>query len=74
MNEDLKARNAKDPDLKGIYVRRCKCGGRPYLDRIAIVPTPWWIGCNCGQTGESGLSISEAVENWNDGKIKKEYY
>lgn len=68
MNEELISRNAKDPDLKGIYVRRCKCGGRPYLDRIAIVPTPWWLKCNCGYSGESGDSPEEAAKFWNEKK------
>ena len=71
MNEELISRNAKDPDLKGKYVRRCKCGGRPYLNRIAIVPTPWWLACNCGWIGESGDSPDEAIKFWNEKERKK---
>lgn len=70
MNQELIYRNEKDPALKGIYVRRCKCGGRPYLDRIAIVPTPWWLKCNCGAWGKSGMSKEEAIQNWNENKLE----
>ena len=57
----------KDPELKGIYVKRCKCGARPYWDRIPISTTPpQWIKCNCGRTGESANSKQEAVDNWNN--------
>ena len=63
----------KDPELKGIYVKRCKCGARPYHDRIAVYPTPQWIACNCGKVGKSALTKQEAVENWNKNKMEYEY-
>lgn len=59
----------KDPELKGIYVKRCKCGTRPYIDRIAIVPTPWWIKCECGRTGKSDIDKQKAIDNWNNNKL-----
>lgn len=59
----------KDPELKGIYVKRCKCGARPYYDRIAIYPPPQWIRCNCGRTGESDLNKKIAIDNWNNDKL-----
>lgn len=61
--------NTKDPELKGAYVMRCKCGNRPYLDRIAIQPPPFWIACNCGKVAESALSKKDAIDNWNNGKF-----
>jgi hypothetical protein len=63
----------KDPELKGIYVKRCKCGARPHHDRIAVYPTPQWIACNCGKVGKSGLTKEEAVENWNKGEYEYSY-
>jgi hypothetical protein len=60
----------KDPELKGIYVKRCKCGARPQHDRIAICPTPQWITCICGKTGKSALSKEEAIDNWNNNKME----
>jgi hypothetical protein len=65
----MEERYYKDPELKGIYVKRCKCGARPYIDRIAIVPTPWWIQCNCGRTGESDTDKQVAIDNWNNDKL-----
>jgi hypothetical protein len=59
----------KDPNLKGVYVKRCKCGARPYLDRISISPTPWWIACNCGRTGKSDTDKKEAINNWNQDNL-----
>ena len=56
----------KDPDLTGIYVKRCKCGARPYLDRIMISPIQWWIACNCGRTGNSDSNKQTAIDNWNN--------
>ena len=61
----------KDKELKGIYVKRCKCGARPYLDRIVIYPTPFWIACNCGRIGESDTDKQEAINNWNNDKLNK---
>lgn len=62
----------KDPALANIYVRRCKCGERPYYDRILeeIPSYGCWVQCTCGLVGESGSSKKEAIDNWNAGKIK----
>lgn len=67
----------KDPELRGIYVKRCKCGARPYFDRI----DPWllsrgcWIQCPCGRTGESGSTKQEAIDNWNNNFMSyRQYY
>ena len=38
-------RYAKDEKLTGIYVKRCKCGARPYSDEVAIGSRPTWIAC-----------------------------
>lgn len=59
----------KDPELKGVYVKRCKCGARPYIDRVAIAPTPWWIQCDCGRKGESSLNKNKAIDNWNNNNL-----
>ena len=59
----------KDKELEGLYVKRCKCGARPYYDRIAIPNGGKWISCNCGKIGESGDSKNEAIDNWNNNKI-----
>jgi hypothetical protein len=59
----------KDPDLKGIYVKRCKCGARPSLDRDVSPPTTWWIGCNCGRNSEPDVSKQKTIDNWNDNKL-----
>lgn len=64
-------RYPKDPELEGIYVKRCKCGARPYYDRIDPYAS-WmgcWIECRCGKVGESGSSKQEAVDNWNNDKM-----
>lgn len=61
----------KDPELTGIYVKRCKCGARPYHDRIYAHPSVW-IACNCGRMGISGSDKEEAVRNWNEGKMEFE--
>jgi len=61
----METRYPKDPALKGIYVKRCKCGARPYYDRIAIVPQPQWIACNCGRIGKNSIDKQEAINNWN---------
>ena len=64
----------KDPELKGIYVKRCKCGARPYYDRIAIYPTPQWIKCDeCGRTCNSALTKEGAIDNWNNDKVDEQY-
>lgn len=60
----------KDPNLTGIYVKRCKCGARPYYDRISINPMPQWIKCNCGRTGKSDLDKQTAIDNWNNNKLE----
>jgi len=59
----------KDPELEGIYVKRCKCGARPYHDRVAISPPPQWISCNCGRTGKSDTDKQTAIDNWNTDKL-----
>lgn len=59
-------RYPKDPELKGLYVKRCKCGARPFYDRIAVYPTPKWIKCQCGRTGKSDISKEIAINNWNN--------
>lgn len=63
----------KDPELKGIYVKRCKCGARPYYDRCFISTIPQWIACNCGRTGKSVSNKETAIFNWNN-DILKQYY
>ncbi len=59
----------KDPELKGVYVKRCKCGARPYYDRISIYGGGRWLACNCGRVGESGETKQDAINNWNKDKI-----
>ncbi|MCK9415572.1 hypothetical protein M0Q97_02805 [Candidatus Dojkabacteria bacterium] len=39
-------------------------------DRIAIIPTPWWIRCNCGRTGVSDTNKQTAIDNWNNDKLE----
>lgn len=48
------------------------CGEMPYEDRIAIVPTPRWVKCNCGRWGKSAFDADEAIENWNNDIIHEE--
>lgn len=65
----------KDPLLKGIYVRRCKCGDRPHLDRLWGLGA-WWLTCyKCKNTCITGDSIESAAENWNAGLMnpKRDY-
>ena len=59
----------KDEELKCIYVKRCKCGARPYFDRISIPNGGQWIACNCGRITDSGHTKQEAIDNWNNDKI-----
>lgn len=59
----------KDEQLTGIYVKRCKCGARPYLDRCPAFITTWWIACNCGRIGKSDIDQDIAIENWNNNKL-----
>lgn len=60
----------KDPELKGIYVKRCKCGSRPYYDRICTSPEIHFIACNCGHiTVGSSDGKQEAVNNWNNNVV-----
>lgn len=62
--------NPKDKDtrLKGIYVRRCKCGKRPFADRC--VGYSWWIYCaDCGIQGAKSDDLEGAIENWNENDI-----
>lgn len=61
----------KDPELKGKYVRRCKCGNRPYHDRCMAAPITYWIACNCGrETMGVSTSLDTVIEWWNKGLIK----
>lgn len=62
----------KDPELKGIYVKRCKCGARPYYDRVMTYPISHWIACNCGRTGISDIDKDVAIDNWNKNKLSYE--
>ena len=63
---NIDRRPFKDPNLKGLYVKRCKCGARPYFDRISAPPFPKWIACNCGKTGRSDVDKQKAIDNWNN--------
>jgi len=62
----MEERYYKDPVLKGIYVKRCKCGARPNHDRVASAQPSHWIACSCGRTGKSSLNFQEAIDNWNN--------
>ena len=65
----FKERYPKDPKFEGIYVKRCKCGARPYHDRIYGFSCSQWVSCGyCGRTGKSG-TFKEAVENWNTDNV-----
>ena len=44
-------RYPKDEQLTGIYVKRCKCGARPYMDRVMS-----------GGVHLSGLNVTIVVE------------
>ena len=57
----------KDPVLAGIYVKRCKCGARPYHDRTAIGTGLHWIGYECGKTAKCDWDLQVAIDNWNNG-------
>lgn len=59
----------KDPKLKGLYVKRCKCGARPWHDRIYIGSFPQFIACNCGRSGVSAPTLQGAIDNWNNDKF-----
>lgn len=60
----------KDKEFEGVYVKRCKCGARPYWDRIASPFTSGgWVACNCGRSGKTGLTKDEAIQNWNNDKL-----
>ena len=58
-------RYPKDEKLTGIYVKRCKCGARPYSDEVAIGSRPTWIACNCGRQTKSFPTLEKAIEAWN---------
>jgi hypothetical protein len=65
----------KDPELVGLYVKRCKCGARPNWDRICIASMPQWIGCRCGRTGKSAYTKQDAIDNWNKDDLEHiQYY
>lgn len=59
----------KDLELKGIYVKRCKCGARPYFDRICAYPFNKWIKCNCGRWGKPDTDKQKAIDNWNNNTL-----
>lgn len=60
----------KDPLLSGFYVKRCKCGCRPYSDRTATPGGAWWLTCeNCDKESEAAATLQEAIENWNTDKL-----
>ena len=64
----------KDPNLEGLYVKRCKCGARAQYDRIAIGSEPKWITCGvCDRTGKSSCDKQEAIDNWNNDKLAIHY-
>jgi len=58
----------KDPVFSGIYVKRCKCGARPYYDRI-YPNFSHWVACRCGVKGKSDKNLLKAIENWNNGSL-----
>ena len=61
----------KDKQLEGIYVKRCKCGARPYMDRIMAGGIPKWLKCDsCGRTSVSDCDKQVAIDNWNNDKIE----
>jgi hypothetical protein len=67
-------RYPKDEQLKGIYVKRCKCGARPYMDRIMVGSIPKWLKCDsCGRTTDSDCDKQVAIDNWNKDKINYNY-
>jgi len=64
----------KDPALTGIYVKRCKCGARPYLDRIMIGSIPKWLKCDvCSKTSKSDTDKQSAIDNWNNDVVDHIY-
>lgn len=68
-------RYEKDPELEGIYVKRCKCGARPYYDRICVSPVIRWIKCNyCDRTGKSDNCFQTAIDNWNYDILAIQWY
>ena len=65
----------KDPELSGIYVKRCKCGERPHYDRVATFPSSKWIKCGeCGRTGKSDFNKQVAIDNWNNNELEYDNY
>jgi len=67
-------RYPKDPELEGIYVKRCKCGARPYYDRICTYPTIHFISCYCCDRMAVGDSDKQkAIDNWNNDNLGKNY-
>lgn len=61
----------KDTNLKGVYVKRCKCcGARPVYDMIRISPIQHWIECRCGRIGKGDQTKEGAVNNWNTDNIE----
>ena len=64
-------RYRKDPKLNNIYVKRCKCGARPYSDRMLFPSyTLYWIQCNyCNKSSVSDISLKKTISNWNNDKL-----
>lgn len=64
-------RYPKDDQLTGIYVKRYKCGARPYMDRVMSGGIPKWLKCDyCGRTSKSDCDKQTAIDNWNQNKIE----
>lgn len=45
------------------------CVAIPYIDRIAIVPTPWVIDV-IARTSISDIDKQVAIDNWNNDKLE----
>ena len=74
LEEFLRERRLYDKVLNEYFtppIKPCPCGGEPYLDRIAIMPPPYWVACNCGRRGKSSTNKDEAITNWNEDIIEE---
>lgn len=60
----------KDPELKGIYAKRCKCGARPMYDRICTSPKIHFLKCSnyptCKRWAVGDSDKQVAIDNWNN--------
>lgn len=65
--------DVKDRVLSGVYVRRCRCGRRPWHDRIFGCTTHtnerYWLHCCCGLKTDEYKELVDAVEAWNQQKV-----